>query len=192
MNDQAGLWDYQRPLRLTVDEFFHLADAGAFARFTRTELIDGEVLTMNAQYSSHAQIKAALSLALGKWVESKLPDCVVLTEATVRIEPDSAPEPDILITSFTKIVNEPIPANSVRLVAEVAASTLNMDLGRKARLYATAGIAEYWVADVENRLVRQFWAPDGGAYTQRREIPFGQPIEAATIAGLVVPTTRLG
>jgi Uma2 family endonuclease len=191
MNDQTRLWDHQRPLRLLTDEFFRMADAGAFERFRHTELIEGEVLTMNAQYSSHAQIKARLTLVIGKWAEAALPDWAVLNEATVRIEPDSAPEPDILLTSFTKIVHEPIPAESVGLVIEVSVSTLEIDLGRKARLYAGAHIPEYWVVDLDNRLVRQFWAPEGTAYTQRRETPFGQPVAAETIDGLIVPTTRL-
>ena len=39
------------------------------------------------------------------------------------------------------------------LIVEVAGSSLANDLGEKARLYAAAGIAEYWVVDIEHDLV---------------------------------------
>ena len=35
-------------------------------------------------------------------------------------------------------------------------------------------------------IAHQHWAPEGTAYTQRREITFGQPITAETIPGLTV------
>lgn len=74
----------------------------------------------------------------------------------------------------------------VRLAVEISDSTLDMDLGRKARLYASHGVPEYWVVDVEARLIHQLWAPEGDAYARRREVAFGERVEAVTVAGLVV------
>ena len=45
------------------------------------------------------------------------------------------------------------------LIVEVADTTLAYDLTTKAELYATAGIADYWVLDVENRQLHVFRDP---------------------------------
>jgi Uma2 family endonuclease len=77
------------------------------------------------------------------------------------------------------------------LLAEVSSSTLDTDLGRKLKLYAAAGVPEYWVVDVNQRLIHQMWHPGGEAYAERREVAFGQPISAATIPDLTIETTTL-
>jgi Uma2 family endonuclease len=102
---------------------------------------------------------------------------------------DTMPEPDLVVALDHR--DGVLPAEKVRLMVEVSDSTLTTDLGTKARLYATHGVPEYWVADVNGRVVQQSWSPAHGAYRERREVAFGQPLTAATIAGLTVPTAGL-
>jgi Uma2 family endonuclease len=45
------------------------------------------------------------------------------------------------------------------LLVEIADTTLSKDITTKAELYATAGIADYWVLDVENRQLHIFRDP---------------------------------
>jgi len=80
----------------------------------------------------------------------------------------------------------PVPLGSVALVIEVADTTRARDLGVKVALYARNGIAEYWVADVQSKVIHQLWAPEGDRYAERREIAFAAPIAAATISGLTL------
>ncbi|APB33877.1 protein of unknown function DUF820 [Gloeomargarita lithophora Alchichica-D10] len=49
------------------------------------------------------------------------------------------------------------------LVIEVAATTLNDDLGRKRLLYERLGVQEYWVVEVESGEVTAFTVWDGGS-----------------------------
>ncbi len=79
-----------------------------------------------------------------------------------------------------------VPGDSVALIVEISASTLDYDLLGKAAIYATAGIPEYWVVDIAGKVIRQMWAPSADRYTEHREVAFGERIEAATVAGLVV------
>jgi Uma2 family endonuclease len=81
---------------------------------------------------------------------------------------------------------------SVALAVEVAATSLALDLERKAPLYARHGIGEYWVVDVNGSLIHQMWATEGEAYCERREVAVGERIEAATIDGLAVETDGIG
>lgn len=76
-----------------------------------------------------------------------------------------------------------LPLEAVKLLIEVADSTLAQDLGLKAALYAGAGVPEYWVVDVSGRMIHQMWSPRPEGYAGRREVAFGEAIEAATVKG---------
>jgi len=107
----------------------------------------------------------------------------------VALSEHDAPEPDIVLTSEPRGEGL-IPLHSVALVVEIADTTLSSDMKRKATIYARAGVAEYWVADVAAKMIHQMWAPEGEAYAERREIAFGGVIDAKTITGLSVATAQ--
>lgn len=73
-------------------------------------------------------------------------DLEALVAVTVRVSCDSAPEPDIVLTRYRE--DREVPVETVALIVEIADTTLENELGRKAELYAAAGVAEYWVVDV--------------------------------------------
>ena len=81
--------------------------------------------------------------------------------------------------------------SKVCIAIEVSDTTLAIDLGRKAGVYASAKIPEYWVVDTNAQLIRQMWEPVDEAYTNRCDIAFGGQVTAATISGLVIETDRL-
>ena len=184
-------WAEPRPVRLTADDFFRLAEAGAFQDIGRTELIDGVIVAMNAQLSRHARVKSFLFRRLADAVDAVMPGFETWSEASVRISPHMVPEPDILVTSFRAEDRAAVPVDTLALVVEVADATRGHDLGRKAAIYARAGVPEYWVADVNGRVIHQMWRPAGEAYTERREVAFGDRIAAATVDGLILGTDGL-
>ncbi len=76
------------------------------------------------------------------------------------------PEPDLIVLAKDQreITNEnPQPAE-VLLVVEIADSSVKFDLTVKARLYARAGIADYWVVDIPSRRVIVHRDPRDGEY----------------------------
>jgi Uma2 family endonuclease len=172
--------------RLTVEDYLTLDRAGAFHGI-RTELIEGDVIVMNPQFRPHGLVKMSLYDGIRdalRALDSKLRP---LVEVSLALSGDSLPDPDILLT------DEPtgegaVPLRSVRLVIEVADTSLNLDLGRKATLYARHRIPEYWVADVNGRVIHQMWAPEVEGYAERREAAFGEVLKAVTVAGLRVKT----
>jgi Uma2 family endonuclease len=52
------------------------------------------------------------------------------------------------------------------LVVEAANDSLQHDRTVKGRLYAEAGIPEYWLVDLERKRVERYLAPSAGVYTQ--------------------------
>ena len=189
MTEQLPLNTSPLPVKLRVEDYLALDRNGAFADYAKTELIEGEIVFMNAQHRPHARVKMELGFALRDAL-STMAGLGVLMEVSIDAPPHNVPEPDIVITS------EPdgdglVPLGSVALVVEVADTTLSNDLGRKAALYAQLGVPEYWVADVNGRVIHQMWAPAGGAYGERRQVGFGDVVEAATITQLRVDTDGL-
>lgn len=175
------------PLRvkLRVEDYLTLDASGAFADYAKTELIEGEVFFMNAQHRPHARVKSRLFLLLAEALKGSGLEAVV--EGSVAMPPVDVPEPDIVVTSEAEGEGL-IPLASVQLIVEVADTTLKADLSLKAAIYARHAIPEYWVADVNGRVVHQFWAPKGEAYASSRQVALGERIAAATIDGLAVET----
>jgi Uma2 family endonuclease len=171
-------------LPLTVEDFLLLDENGAFDGYGKTELIEGEIFYMNAQHSRHGRAKMRLANAVSAILQTFNNDLEVFIEVSVKIEAHSAPIPDILVTSYSG--DELVPVETIPLVIEIADTTQKTDLGRKAALYATAGIPEYWVFDVKAGIVHQLWRPVKDRYTQKREIAVGEVITSESIDGLTI------
>lgn len=176
-------------LRLRVDDFLLLADHGAFDDYSKTELIDGVIYFMDAQHSRHARIKSRLAFELGLKVREIGSDLEVISEVTVRVADDSAPEPDIVLTRFRG--DRDVPGDTVALAVEVAETTLGIDLGRKAMLYAAAAIPEYWVVDLNGGRVLIHHEARLDGYVRRDEVALGERLRSATLDWLTIDTAVL-
>lgn len=175
--------------RLTVEDFLLLDESGAFAEYTKTELLDGEIWYVNAQHTRHARTKTELAVELSLALRAMDTDLRPICEPSTRVSDHSLPEPDIVLTYYKG--DHVVPLDTVALIVEITDSTHHSDLGRKLRIYARAAIPEYWVVDLPGGKIRQMWSPEGGAYREHREIALGERIEAATVVGLSVETVGL-
>ena len=176
-------------LGLRVEDYLLIARAGAFEAHGKTELIEGDVYAMNAQYSGHARIKTRLTARINAALTAAGLALEALTEVSVRLSEETMPEPDISVTSYTG--NDPVPLDQLALVVEVADTTLAIDMGRKRSLYAGVGVEEYWVVDVERATIHQMWNPSATDYGDARTFVLGQTIISETLGGLEVETSGL-
>ena len=179
----------QRPWRLTVDEYMRLADAGAFGD-RKTELLDGQIYVMSPQYAQHMKAKVGLLLSLVDACRAIDGGYEAWSEGSVLLAQRSMPMPDLLVTRVSPTTG-PLDVSKIALVCEVADATVRSDLTRKAKLYAKAGVPEYWVVDLPGRQVHQLWSPGQAGYAERRALAFGERVEAVTIPGLSVGTDAL-
>ncbi len=179
------------PYRFTADQFLALCDQGLFDDYAKSELIEGEIVVMNAQHSRHARAKSLLATDLNIALRAMNSALEAWTEVTVRLSEGSLPEPDIVLTIYRG--DGVVPVETVALLIEVSNSTLETDLGRKADLYAAAGVPEYWVIDLnESRmLLHANPKPDGSGYDGQLDMLLGERIEASTVPGLSVETKEL-
>jgi Uma2 family endonuclease len=163
---------------LTVEEFEALAEAEGWDEDTRVELLDGEVVWMSPINDPHVGCVNRLTrLFAGRYAE----DVALLSiQNPVRVGDYDLPQPDVALLRPRADFygsGKATPAD-VLLLVEVSDSTLRTDLGRKARIYADAGVGEYWVIDLNNRVLYVHRARQTGRYATRRVLGPEEQISA--------------
>lgn len=142
--------------RWTRREYDRIAEAGILDPDERVQLIEGEIVTMTPQNSPH-------SAAIGK-TEDVLRQvfgshCWVRVQMPLIVDPDSEPEPDLAVVSGRPSTYVTEHLQIALLVVEIADTTLLLDRDRKARIYARAGILEYWIVNLTERCLEVYRDP---------------------------------
>ena len=143
-------------------EQFELMDqAGVFSGVQgRIELIEGKIIQMAPASIDHGSANADVVFAIESALRalSPRPALKVIVNATLRIGRHSAPLPDVFVMRKSEGENYAQAEQSV-LVVEISVATRGSDLTVKSRLYAQAGIPEYWVVEPKARKVSIFREP---------------------------------
>jgi len=168
----------------TVAEILRMQDAGIISDEENFELIEGEIVPMQAKTHVHELIKSALNIAIAR----ALPERMWLgVETTIYLSPNTFVEPDLVI--YPKGIKlEEVKGSDILLAIEVALTSLDYDRGLKARLYARHGFNEFWVIDAARR--RTFIHSGSGADRWRSIVERG-PEAALTFAALPCFSVRL-
>jgi Uma2 family endonuclease len=151
--------------RFTRQEVERLTETGLFDG-QRYELIDGDLIDKMGQNPAHA---FAISLVLD-WLASFLGISRIRVQLPIEAAGEdrerSAPEPDLAVLVERKAEHQERQprGDELVLVVEVADTSRSFDLSRKAILYASSGIPEYWVLDLVRRLLVVHRQPDGTQY----------------------------
>jgi Uma2 family endonuclease len=141
----------------TRQDYYRAAEAGIFKPEERLELINGEVITkLSPQSSQHAYgIQTLMNLFNGIITEKDH----IRIQLPMAINEENEPEPDIAVVagSARDYVRE--HPSTALLVAEVSDSTIASDRKVKGGLYASAGIPEYWILNLNDRLLEIYGNP---------------------------------
>jgi Uma2 family endonuclease len=93
-------------------------------------------------------------------INANYPDAVSLPVP----EYHSCPEPDLAwVARCRYFAQHPNPVD-IHLLIEVSFSSSQFDTTEKQRLYASAGVVEYWQVDVPKRTVTVYQSPQNGSY----------------------------
>jgi Uma2 family endonuclease len=169
----------------TVAEILRMQDAGIISEDENFELIEGEIVPMQAKTHVHELIKSALNIGIVR----ALPDRLWLgVETTIYLSANTFVEPDLVV--YPKGIKlEEVNGSDILLAIEVAMTSLAYDRGLKARLYARHGVKELWVIDAERR--RTFVHSGPGSQGWRSVVELG-PNDALTSAALPGFLMQLG
>jgi Uma2 family endonuclease len=158
-----------RPLRRV--EYDRLVEEGFFGEDEKIELLEGVIVQMTPQGIGHA---AAIERLTHLFVLALVPRARVRVQLPYAASEISEPEPDLAIVP----PGEPEDSHPDRalLLVEVADSSLAKDRRVKTRIYAAAGVPEYWVVDVTGRTIEVRADPGPDAYRQIRIAGPGEAI----------------
>jgi Uma2 family endonuclease len=142
--------------RLTRAEYDRLIRLGSLDEDAPIELLGGEMVVKEPQAGPHATavhlVQQALERAFG-------PGWLVRSQLPVALDEDSEPEPDAcVVRGGARDYRDEHPTRPV-LVVEVADKSLARDRGRKAGLYARAGVADYWIVNLRERALEVYRRP---------------------------------
>jgi Uma2 family endonuclease len=138
---------------MTVEALRLLDEQGFFANDNcKHELIDGVLIMVPPPGTGHQRTEARANKALARALMTAglMDELLVQTGGGIAFGENTLLGPDLIV------VREPNgpkdwTADDVIIMIEIAWSSLTKDLGDKARRYAGAGIADYWVLDVADK-----------------------------------------
>ncbi len=176
--------------RWTRERYERMVAAGVLTPEDKVELIDGEMIEVTPQGTAHA---AAIMAAEEALREAFGPGYGIRVQLPLALTDDSEPEPDIAVVEGSwRNYREAHPSTAL-LVVEVAEGSLDYDRERKGSLYARAGIEEYWIVNLPDRLLEVYRNPGksdgiGGGFAYREVLHIS---EGESISPLARPDARI-
>jgi Uma2 family endonuclease len=185
-----------RTRRFRRAEYDRLIEFGLFQPGEAIELIGGELMVAEPQgaphYTAIRKTAKALEAAFG-------PGWEVRTEGPIGLDDDSEPEPDIAVVPGNPDDYARAHPSHPALTVEVAETSLVIDRQHKGSLYARAGLADYWVLNLVDRVLEVYRdpvadsaAPFGWRYARRevfeasaRVMPLAAPESTILVARLL-------
>ena len=136
-------------------EYNRLVELGAFER-EPIELLGGHLIVAEPQGPYHASSIDRVAHAVRGVLP---PGWIVRAQAPIALDDESEPEPDIAVVAGRP--GDYADAHPARpaLVVEVAESSLLFDRRRKGSLYARAGLPEYWIVNLVDRVLEVYREP---------------------------------
>ena len=151
-----------------VDDYHRMAESGYFDGI-RVELIEGEIVEMNALGGQHIRCVAILSRLLDRAAGDEL---FVTAQSSVRLNNRSEPEPDIVVLKALPEGTAPPSPNDVLLVVEVSDTSLVADRDVKAPMYSRGRIPQMLLVDLQHKSVSMYSDPhDDGYQTLTTYVP---------------------
>lgn len=176
--------------RFNRREYRQMLEHGLLDEDDPVELLDGLLLVKEPQHSPHRTavvlVARAVERAFGE-------DWFVQVQSPIILDDRSEPEPDVCVVSGSP--RDYVDAHPTRpgLVVEVAASGLAVARGRKARAYARAGVLDYWIVNLIDRVVEVHREParPGSARRVWRYAAIESLGAARAVSPLAAPAARI-
>ena len=177
-------------MRLSAAEFMELPDT--YDR-RRMELDDGVLYIMPRPRLNHqfATGELFLHFALYRNGQAAAPIAVYFDVILAPLpgRPGLLLSPDLVVLrqgNPAQITNRMV-AGAPDIVVEVLSSDRNRDLVRKRRIYAEAGVLEYWIWDLAQDTVTVLELQDDGDYGTRAVLSSGDVLTTPLLPGLAIP-----
>jgi Uma2 family endonuclease len=128
----------------------------------RYEVLDGELFVTPAPSLRHQVAATALWARLDPYVRLHSLGIALVSPADIEFSPRRLVQPDVFVAPMTagRRPRDWRDISSLLLAVEVLSpSTARADRQRKRRIYQSERVPEYWIVDLDARVVER-WRPD--------------------------------
>ena len=146
---------------ISARDYMSMAEIGLFDG-QRVELINGEIVDMPPMSEFHAKSVNRSSMKLIVPLHERF---VIRIQSPFNAGENGRPEPDIAVVRPEAESSDEPPSEAVLLI-EVSRSTLRYDQTTKVSLYASLGIADYWIVNLIENQVEVYRQPIESASAQ--------------------------
>lgn len=136
-------------------EYDRLVKLGAFDR-EPLELVGGQLIVAEPQGAYHASSIQRVDYAVRAVLP---PGWIVSVQSPVSLDDESEPEPDLVVVHGRPGDYSDEHPTRPALVVEVAESSLTFDRRDKGSLYARAGLQDYWIVNLVERVLEVYREP---------------------------------
>ena len=174
--------------RMSVAEFLDLPDT---EERNKMELDDGELYIMPRPRREHQSVLFWLIWHIADYIRSfsdppaeAYPDLVVVLSRDPRrvLVPDLV----VILADRSNIFQGGYAEGAPDIVVEILSTDRSRDLIRKRRIYADAGVSEYWIFDPVNDTALLLELRDGD-YVQRSLLTASDTLTTPLLPGLAIP-----
>lgn len=164
--------------RWTRNEFYKIIEAGCFEPNAHLELIEGDIvekeLPMNSPHATG--VRRGLNVMRNIFTTGYIVD----VQLPLYLSDINEPLPDIaVVAGLVEDFEEEHPTTAA-LILEVSDTTLREDRTTKVSLYARGGIPDYWILNLNDRVLEVYREPNGALYESIRFYHEGE--DAAPLA----------
>lgn len=178
------------PKRFRVEEFRKMMEAGILPEESGWEILDGFLIDKIKIGSRSAGTIKKVARIFGQLVGNST---LLSIHNPIHLNQYNEPEPDIALLKPRAdfyAESHPTPAD-VLLLVEVSDSTVEYDREIKKKLYAEAGIQEFWLVDLKNDTIEVYTQPKNGNYYSARILEAEETIKSTTIENLTLPINEI-
>lgn len=176
-----GQWTYEDYCRLPEDGWIY-------------EIIEGELLMSPAPLTRHQQVKLNLSALL--WLHNQQHNVGEILDAPLDVilpGQTSSVQPDIIFVLRDRlhIIEEKNVQGAPDLAVEILSPwNWNVDRQKKFKLYAKAGVTEYWIIDPEQRTI-ELYELHGSTYRLLGKHGVGEMVRSKVVAGFEAAVEKI-
>ena len=168
---------------LTAAEYIQLFEQGVLTESDRVELIEGEVVEKMTVGNRHVgRVSRLIHLFVGRFGDRVM----VNAQSPILLTDVSMPEPDLVVLRARDDFYEGSYAgpHDILHLMEVADTSLAFDRLRKARLYAAAGVTEYWLVNLRENVLEVYRQPTPQGYASVTVLRQGDRVAVAAFPEL--------
>jgi Uma2 family endonuclease len=161
-----------------------------FRAWPRYELIDGELLVTPSPGRQHQLAVGEVYLLLAPYIKEHGLGATLMSPSDVELQEDTIVQPDLYVEPTGPEAEAKGLASAALLLAVevISPSSARTDRVTKREFYMESGVAEYWIVDVDAKVVER-WTPDRATPRVERATLMWQP--HASSAALVIDLPAL-